>query len=209
MIPYPTVWITDPCAPQYGSVWCVMGKLSQRLGREDWILAGFRALSTGGVGALRIEAVARGLGATKGSFYWHFTDPADWRAAMLDYWEDAAYRQIVAKLALLPEGVARLQALITIANALDQDPTHGGAAAEPALREWARFAPDVAAIVHRVDAGRMGFVTDCFRAAGSDAATAGQKARLFYAALLGLGALRSSAADNTQSLLWLLDRFEP
>ena len=44
-----------------------MAKVTQRLTREDWILAGFRALSTSGTTALRVEPVARVLGTTKGS----------------------------------------------------------------------------------------------------------------------------------------------
>jgi AcrR family transcriptional regulator len=182
-----------------------MGKLTQRLGREDWILAGFRALTAGGVGALRVEAIARDLGATKGSFYWHFSDPADWREAMLDYWEDRAFRRILTALEPVPEGLPRLRALVAIATALEYDPAHGGAAAEPALREWARFAPDIAIIVARVDAGRMAFVVQCFTAAGSDANAAARKARLFYAALLGLGALRGSPAEDADAMMRMID----
>ncbi len=208
VIPYATVWITDRCLPQYGSVWCGMDKPTQRLRREDWILAGFRALTAGGVGALRVEAVARGLGTTKGSFYWHFSDPADWRAAMLDYWEDMAFRRILVALDPLPAGLPRLRALVKIATGLAYDPAHGGAAAEPALREWARFAPDVGAIVQRVDAGRIAFVAGCFEAGGSEAATAAQQARLFYAALLGLGALRGSPDTDAQCLMRLIDMLD-
>lgn len=182
-----------------------MGKLTQRLGREDWILAGFRALTAGGVGALRVEAIARDLGATKGSFYWHFTDPADWRAAMLSYWEEVAYRQILTMLDPLPEGLPRLRALVRIATDLEHDPAYGGAAAEPALREWARFSPDVAVIVQRVDAGRMAFVAGCFGQAGANAQVAAQKARLFYAALIGLGALDGTPEGNFECLLRLVD----
>jgi AcrR family transcriptional regulator len=182
-----------------------MDTQTQRLRREDWILAGFRALSAGGVGALRVEAVARDLGATKGSFYWHFSNPADWRAAMLAYWEDAAFREVIAILDPLPEGLPRLRALIGIATTLEYDPAHGGARAEPALREWARFAPEVAVIVERVDTGRLAFVAACFAAAGLEAAAASQHARLFYAALLGLGALHGDRAQDAQSLSRLLD----
>ncbi len=43
-----------------------------RLTRSDWVLAGFRALLASGPDAIRVEALARDLRATKGSFYWHF-----------------------------------------------------------------------------------------------------------------------------------------
>jgi AcrR family transcriptional regulator len=181
-----------------------MGKTASRLTREDWILAGFRAVTAGGAGALRVEPVARDLGATKGSFYWHFADPADWRAAMLRYWEEEAYLKVIADLAELPRGMARLTALTGRAVAGQRDPAHGGRAAEPALRDWARYAPDVAEVVARVDAGRIAFLTECLadvRGGGPEARTAG---RAVYAAYLGLQSLQGSEADDQAALMALV-----
>ncbi len=181
-----------------------MGNVTQRLTREDWILAGFRALTAGGAGALRVEAVARSLATTKGSFYWHFKDPADWRAAMLAYWEDAAFHQIVASLAPLPSGAARLQALAHIAATRGYDPSHGGNAAEPALRDWARYSPEVAVVVQRVDAGRIAFVAECLRGAAGNGQDMTDGARLFYAAYLGLQALQGRPQEDEQAMLTLI-----
>ncbi len=178
--------------------------MTQRLSREDWILAGFRALTVGGVGALRVEAVARDLGTTKGSFYWHFSDPADWRTSMLDYWEDTAFRQIIAALEPLAPGLPRLQALVQIATTMNHDPSHGGAAAEPALRDWARYALDVAEVVRRVDAGRIAYVKDCLRDTARDDDEAIWQAHLIYAALLGLQILPASPGNDAQTLAKLI-----
>ncbi len=182
-----------------------MGKVTQRLTREDWILAGFRALTAGGAGALMVEPVARSIGATKGSFYWHFADPADWRAAMLVYWEDVAFQRIINTLDAFPPGRARLQALVKIATTGARDPLHGGATAEPALRDWARYSPEVAAVVARVDAGRIAFVEDCLAAMGAPPAGG----RLFYAAYLGLGQLQGSAAEDEHTLMALIAALAP
>jgi AcrR family transcriptional regulator len=181
-----------------------MAQAPQRLSREDWILAGFRALTEGGVAALRVEPVARALGATKGSFYWHFADPADWRAAMLTYWEDTAYLRVIADLAALPPGAPRLAALTTRAVTGTRDAAHGGLAAEPALRDWARYAPDVAQTVARVDAGRAAFVAQCLadmRGDGRDTTIAG---RAVYAAYLGLQSLQGTAAQDEAALMALI-----
>ena len=43
-----------------------------RLTREDWARAGFLAFVEAGLDAVVVEQVARRIGATKGSFYWHF-----------------------------------------------------------------------------------------------------------------------------------------
>ncbi|HYP55470.1 MAG TPA: helix-turn-helix domain-containing protein, partial [Solirubrobacterales bacterium] len=43
-----------------------------RTPRTAWVEEGLRALATGGPDAVRVEALARALGVTKGGFYWHF-----------------------------------------------------------------------------------------------------------------------------------------
>lgn len=69
-------------------------RMLRQLGREDWILAGLHALAKDGDGGLRVEPVARGLGVTKGSFYWHFPDRAGWRQAVLSWWEHRAFADL-------------------------------------------------------------------------------------------------------------------
>ena len=55
--------------------------------REDWFAQGVRALREGGVEAVRVEPLARSLGVTKGSFYWHFADRPALLEALLALWE--------------------------------------------------------------------------------------------------------------------------
>lgn len=181
-----------------------MVKMTHRLSRKDWILAGFRALASGGAGALRVEPVSRELGTTKGSFYWHFVDLADWRAVMLAYWANAALDQIVTGLKQVPKGAARLHALTEIAVTGSRDPSHGGTAAEPALRAWARHDPMVADAVHRVDAGRITFLADSFAHMRNDGQDGMAEGRLFYAAYLGLQALPGDTAMNIADLKRLI-----
>jgi AcrR family transcriptional regulator len=175
-----------------------------RLTRDDWILAGFRALVAGGRDALRVEPVARALGATKGSFYWHFTGPDDWQAAMLAYWEEFAFVRIVQAVEALPAGEARLRAVITLATET-RDPSYGGIRGEPALRDWARYDASVAARVARIDAARVGWLAQELTMAGADAGLA----RVFYAALLGLQAMLVDEAATTAELNALLDAMLP
>ena len=56
----------------------------QQLGRHDWVDAALRALTVGGLASLSVERLATELGATKGSFYWHFKDRAALIEATLD-----------------------------------------------------------------------------------------------------------------------------
>lgn len=58
------------------------------LSPEDWVDAAHRIFSTAGLDAVRVEVVARELGATKGSFYWHFSDRRALQDAVLQRWEE-------------------------------------------------------------------------------------------------------------------------
>ena len=56
----------------------------------DWTIAGIAALAEGGVDAVRVERLAKRLGASKGSFYWHFADRPALLQSMLALWEPKA-----------------------------------------------------------------------------------------------------------------------
>jgi AcrR family transcriptional regulator len=53
---------------------------------DDWIQAGFAILVEEGIKALKIDRLCRRLEVTKGSFYWHFTDIAGYRAVLVQAW---------------------------------------------------------------------------------------------------------------------------
>ncbi len=85
-------WGKGPCSP--GSKGPDM-RLVRQLGREDWITAGVAALVARGAAGFRVEPVARDLGVSKGSFYWHFRDRNAWRDAVLGWWEHRIYAALV------------------------------------------------------------------------------------------------------------------
>ena len=58
-----------------------------RTTREQWIEQGLQALAAGGPDAVRVEALAKELGVTKGGFYGSFADRDALLEAMLDTWE--------------------------------------------------------------------------------------------------------------------------
>ena len=50
---------------------------------ERWAEAALDAMAQGGLNAVAVEPIARQLGVTKGSFYWHFTNRGSLVAAAL------------------------------------------------------------------------------------------------------------------------------
>src|SRR5262249_6512544 len=60
----------------------------RRRTQDDWMRAARLALLRRGPDGVRVEPLARELGVTKGSFYWHFRDRAGLMEALLREWED-------------------------------------------------------------------------------------------------------------------------
>jgi AcrR family transcriptional regulator len=175
----------------------------KRLAGEDWLLAGFRALVRQGPSGLKAEGLARDLGTTKGSFYWHFADVPTFRAEMLAYWAARAYGDVIAQVEAAPSPAARLQKLALLAVS-HRDPAYGGAAVEPALRAWAREDANVARAVAEMDGRRVNYVKAlCLGAGVTDPALP----HLLYAASTGYADFDQSAfglADAEAGMLALL-----
>ena len=51
-----------------------------------WVEQGLKALATNGFTALKADPLAKLLGVSRGSFYWHFRDVDAFRAAVLARW---------------------------------------------------------------------------------------------------------------------------
>ena len=176
--------------------------MAQRLTPEDWIAAGFRALAAGGLAAVRAEALARELGVSKGSFYWHFRDVPTFHEVMLTHWEDMATERIIAMVEEgAPDPAGRLQLLADLATS-DLDEPYGGFHTEAAIRAWGRSDPVVAAVQEQVDKRRLAYMAACFDAAGLPDPML--RARLSLAALVGAQHLAPTDPGSQRAELRLL-----
>lgn len=150
-----------------------------RLCAEDWELAALDAIAEQGVGALSVEALARQLGVTKGSFYWHFRTREALLDAALERWEQYGEVEIIRPIEQLPDPRERLPELFRrVAHEL------------PAHRVYAALLkaldhPRVVSVIARVSQRRMEFLTATYREAGLDPVQALNRARLTYAAYVG------------------------
>ncbi|MEM1301050.1 MAG: TetR/AcrR family transcriptional regulator [Pseudomonadota bacterium] len=170
--------------------------MTQSLSPEDWIAAGFRALAADGPQAIKAEKLARALGTTKGSFYWHFKDVPAFHAAMLAMWEKLAVGGVIEDTSRAPEPEDQLRALIARAGA--PAPEHyGGVSVEPAIRAWALQNESVAEAVAQVDAARMKHLRELLSACGLSE----HHAVLIYGAYVGLEHLQSRGVPDTAGAL--------
>jgi AcrR family transcriptional regulator len=155
-----------------------------RLGRAEWIEAALDALARDGAAGLRVEPLAKRLGVTKGSFYWHFKDRDALRDAALEAWADGR----IAAIRRQTEGIEPRAALLALVDIYMRAPNPKGLAVELAIRGLARASAGAARAVETVDGERLARVAALFAGLGSDDADA--RALLFYAFLFGQSLLR-------------------
>jgi len=166
-----------------------------RLSPDDWLRAGFQALVETGPRALGAEPLARSLGTTKGSLYWHFRDLPDFRARLLAHWKTASLAAITAARVADGSATQKLQRLAAILH--PEDKAHGGAGVERAIRAWAQGDHTAADALAEIDRARLAYVADILRALGL---TNPDFPRLVYGAYLGMEALPGTEADNSGAL---------
>ena len=126
--------------------------------REKWVEAGLRALAAGGPEAVRVEALARTLGVSKGGFYWQFRDRGARLEALLDQWERVMVDRVIAQLdAEGGDARRRLRGLFALAAS-----SREWLRVEPAVRDWVRRDKTVAARLRRVDNRRLDYLRSLF-----------------------------------------------
>jgi AcrR family transcriptional regulator len=169
----------------YANVWNV-----SRLSRDDWASAALDALSRGGLAAVAVEPLAVRLGATKGSFYWHFRNRDELIGATLQLWRQASTTSVIERLeAGTASAEERLRQLFTQVFAPDSRTS-----ADLALLADVDH-PLVAPVLAEVTQQRLGYVTALFRQLGFTPARARRRAVFAYSAYLGHLQLLHSAPD--------------
>lgn len=168
------------------------GMSSTQLSPEKWIDAGFAALAAQGPQALAAEPLARQLGTTKGSFYWHFKDVPAYHAALLRHWHAQALAEVVERLGESGPPDVRL---LTFGHGILNNPN------EAALRAWAQSDPIVAASLSEVDAERSTYLNHLLRQFGLRNPAFGHA---ILATLIGLPHLQAEA-DTTAAFDALVD----
>jgi AcrR family transcriptional regulator len=146
-------------------------------GRNEWLEAAVAAFAEGGVDAVRVEALGRQLGVTKGSFYWHFTDRPALLGAVLDRWEASA-RALLAAGGAQPTAEARLMALL---RGLARP---GDGLGDAEIFAWARRERSVAERVSVIERERIVFMRQQLSDMGAPLGDAHRRAEAAYLAAL-------------------------
>jgi AcrR family transcriptional regulator len=148
-----------------------------RLDAAAWVAAALDVLADGGIDAVSVEPLAKTLGVTKGSFYWHFADRRALLDAMLRTWMEGRVASIRQQAA---ERSAPAVVLRELADLFTRRVT-----IELAIRSFARTDGLAAEAVRTVDRARLQSAVQLFVGLGWPRAKAQSRGILFYSYLFG------------------------
>ena len=135
---------------------------AKRLHQEDWLRHALETLRREGVTGLRVEPLARSLGVTTGSFYWHFRDRKELLDRVLQHWTDKMTASVARRMRNTEEPRAQLRALLIEITREERNRY------ETAMRNWATFDSAARKAVRKVDECRLAYVIGLFIQMGFD-----------------------------------------
>jgi AcrR family transcriptional regulator len=166
-----------------------------RTPRARWIEEGLQALAAGGPDAVRVEAVAKNLGVTKGGFYGFFADRDALLEAMLEAWERESIDEVIDRVER--EGgdprtkIQRAGVLTFSSNRL--------LPIDLAIRDWARRDEAVAERLRRVDNRRMALLREMIGTFCLDADEVEARSLLAFCLAIGEHFLAADHGERTRA----------
>jgi AcrR family transcriptional regulator len=162
------------------------------LSAEDWEREALEVIAEQGIQALAVEPLARRMGITKGSFYWHFSGRESLLDQALKRWEDHDSRNLNKALGEIDHPRDRLVSFFRRVG--KEKLTH------EVYSELCAAAghPQVEPVLERVAERRMKHLSAAFKELGMDEVRARYQARLTYSVYLGF--LQLQKQHQTPSL---------
>jgi AcrR family transcriptional regulator len=163
--------------------------MTKRLTERDWLDFALKTLAREGFHALKADVLARKLGVSRGSFYWHFPELGTFHARVIEHWRQTATEAIIAQLERYDSRTRRLDVLLR------------GAFGQPSLleirmRAWADNNAEAARALRDIDRRRRDYIAQMLVDAGIAPALAATRAQLLYWAYLGAALSRSTLAGE-------------
>jgi len=145
---------------------------------DDWLRAAFARLASEGIESVRVELLARDLGVSKGSFYWHFQDREELLGRMFDRWEKE-------EIDWLDETVITPKAAARWARFVHHCTEPQLARLESAMRTWSRRDERIAVRITAIERKRTAHIASVLRAIGFAAPAAESWAEITLLVYLG------------------------
>ena len=168
--------------------------MADQLSAQDWVDLGLKTLSKSGFTALKAEPLAKAMGVSRGSFYWHFADIGAFHAAILERWREIATEQIIAGVEAAKEndkGEDPLAVLLRL--------TFGRKLTlEKAVRSWAANDSRARAALVAVDRRRLDYIESLLRQTGLAEEVARARAQILFWAFFGYALSDQQLAQDKQ-----------
>ncbi|MEP5155468.1 TetR/AcrR family transcriptional regulator [Planktotalea sp.] len=162
-----------------------------QLGRADWLRAAIVCFMNEGIDAVQITRLATSIGASRGSFYWHFKSRQELLDGLLNEWSAVNSQRIKEVL----DEATSLDVGVLSFFAIWNDAAVFNAPLEQAVRDWARLDDKVLAAVRAEDANRVAVITQLFHRFDYDPQEAEVRARVLYFAQVGYVAMNPNEAE--------------
>ena len=147
--------------------------------KKSWLDAALQALASGGIDQVRVESLAKKLGVTKGSFYWHFKDREQFLDELLNFWAEQSTQVVIANPNYPTDSKARVRAVAA------DIVRHDLGKLDPHVRSWTQYDKRRARVVAKIDKVRFEFLRDLFLAAGFSMIGSDLRAQSLYRYVLG------------------------
>ena len=168
--------------------------------KEDWIKAGFEILIKKGINNVKIEAMARKLGVTKGGFYGYFLNREVFLQAMLEDWEVRHSSEIFNYINNLTGSLSlKLQKLLYAIDDSKYD------AIELSMYHWAAHDSRAKNVLMKVVRKRLEFCANLFLEGGFSQDEAVKRATIVHHFMAGCKSFRpllpkSGSAERREQL---------
>ena len=147
--------------------------------KQSWLNAALKALASGGIDKVRVESLAKNLGVTKGSFYWHFKDREQFLDELLNFWAEQSTQTVIANPDYPTDSKARVKAVA------EDIVRHDLGKMDPHIRSWTQYDKRRARVVAKIDKVRFEFLRDLFLVAGFSMSGSDLRAQSLYRYVLG------------------------
>lgn len=147
--------------------------------KSDWLNFSLKVLVNKGPDSLKVNPLCELKGVSKGSFYHHFKNRADFIEQLMEFWYQKMTQDFIKQANTESSPLERLEKL-------DRVIAGNNIEAELHIRAWALKESKIADHLGKIDNQRQHYLASCYIELGMDEALAKDVATLAYSSFLGL-----------------------
>jgi len=167
-------------------------KKQAQLNRDDWIEAALNLLLKEGIYSVQVTTLAKALGVTRGSFYWHFETRDQLLDSLIAEWR-ARNTQVIVKAVAESES---LEAGILDLFSIWSDHRQFDPELDKAIRNWSNSSPQVWELLQQEDESRVDAIAGFFSRFDYTPNEAFIRARILYFTQLSYYSLNIRERDE-------------